>query len=457
MPRHITSSDRRGSAFVVVVVFGLLMAGILISLQLAASSQTQASIQGDLLAQRMVMADNGLAKGKAILLRNHQTLKVATPPATGATTIVNETFGPDSLLVTAQHLEGASYPFLFRLRSTATIRGEFRRLELLIRIEQPTPPTVGLPFLGAVIAAGNIQVTGNITIDGRDHDTSGNYNAGGIHVPGTLTTGTVDDNGGSSQIGGIDGAGNAAAPTHDPGSPMTTENSSAFAPEANPNDGVDDDGDTLIDENGFPKSPAEFFQLNPLNTSAPSNAGLKARAQGDGTWFTTKAAYNAWLSSTTPADRGGKVIYLELPNGNEVLGQFDLPDNPPPASPSIVIIQHKEVVDDEDGPNPAPDRDGDGKQINHQIEIGPLHVAGTFQGLLMCDHVKNVNGNGTIVGAVVAFNGINLDNTVDPANAKFGNGNIDILFSSEVLANLPGATSPGATATSRVLLWREVR
>jgi hypothetical protein len=126
----------------------------------------------------------------------------------------------------------------------------------------------------------------------------------------------------------------------------------------------------------------------------------------------------------------------------------------------MLIVAHKEVVDDEAGPNPAPDRDGDGVTANHQIEIGPVHVEqanGTFQGLLMCDYLKNVNGNGQVVGAVVAFNGVNLDDTVDPANTHFGNGTHDIKFSSEVLANLPGASTVTDPPFARQLLWREIR
>ena len=69
----------------------------------------------------------------------------------------------------------------------------------------------------------------------------------------------------------------------------------------------------------------------------------------------------------------------------------------------------------------------------------------------MTDVVKNTNGNGTIVGAVVSFG--------DQTGAKkphFGNGGADILFSSEVLANLPGVDNSGEFLQDTET-WREVR
>lgn len=59
-----------------------------------------------------------------------------------------------------------------------------------------------------------------------------------------------------------------------------------------------------------------------------------------------------------------------------------------------------------------------------------------------------MNGNGKLTGSMVAFN---------PGNAThLGNGNFDILFSSEVLGNLPGLKSAGVPWSPRILSWREL-
>ena len=458
LPPALSRSRERGSAFVVVVVFGVLMAGILVSLQLATASQNAASLEGDLQARRLLVADNGLAKARSDALRNHLSY-IQSPPGSGsATTVVNESFAQGGTCVaTVHHIAGTGYPYTFRARSTATIAGRYRTLELIFQVNQPDPPAIGLPWLGAIVAAGDIEVLGNMNVDGNDHDPSGNDNPGGTHVPGTVTTGLVSQNG-SATIGG--GGDPPVDKSPGPDADAVTNNATTFSPEADPTNGTDDDGDGLLDENGFPKSAAEFFNINPTNPAAMTNAQFKARAQSQGTYFTSVASYDAWLASASSEEKGGKVIYLEFPNGDETLGQFNLPHNPPPADPSIVIVAHKEIVDDEAGPNPAPDRDGDGNTVKHEIEIGPVHVEqsdGTFQGLLMCDYVKNVNGNGKIVGAVVAFNGIQLDDTVSSSDAHFGNGGHEILFSSEVLATLPGVTTPTTPPFATTLLWREVR
>lgn len=446
-------SEQRGSTLVVVVVFLVLMGSIVMALLSSIANQKRSGLESELFTRRLLTADGGLAKGRSVVLRDHLTM-LKTPPGSGSpTTVVNEAFGmsgAQTLVVTAHHIERSSYPYTFRIVSTATIAGEFRRLELILQVDQPAPPPLSLPWVGAVVAAGDIDVTGSIEINGNDHDPAGNPNPGGVDVHGTVTTG-VTNRGGAASIGG-----SGDAPSTSPDADAMQNNTGAFNPEANPNDDLDDDADGLVDENGFPKSAAEFFNLSAANVAggAVTNGQLKARAQSQGTYFTSVAAYDAWLAATPTADKGGKVIYLEFPNGNETLGQFNLPHNPPPAKPSLLIVAHDEVVDDEFG------FDGDGQPPRHEIEIGPVHnetANGTFQGLLMCDFLKNTNGNGQIVGAVVAFNGIRWNGTLASPDTKFGNGNHDIKFSSEVLANLPGSQPPTEPPHTRLLLWREVR
>ncbi|MBI4115101.1 MAG: hypothetical protein HY447_00840 [Candidatus Omnitrophica bacterium] len=70
---------------------------------------------------------------------------------------------------------------------------------------------------GAVVAKGNAQTYGSITIDGRNHDINGNLIVGDPGVFGVSATGTFSLQG-ASEVGG-----NGIAPTGNPGNPATYE------------------------------------------------------------------------------------------------------------------------------------------------------------------------------------------------------------------------------------------
>lgn len=443
-------SPRRGTALVLVLVFGLLMAGMALALLLAQASLSRSSAESELETRRLLATDDGLAKGTVLLRRDYLTILAAQQPTT---TLLTETLPHGSRVVSLDVLEGASSPYLFRLRSTTELWGQPRELELYVRVSEPAggDTTLGAPFLGAVVAAGNIMVNGTIVIDGRDHFPDGVLNPGGQAVPGTHTTGATN-RGGAAQIGGGGWplAGAVQAPSKTP-TFSRVQNTAAFAPEANLGNELDDDGDGLVDENGFPRSAGAFLGV--------SNAELKARAQATGTYFsgTTATAaylaYEAWRNASAPAEQGGKVIYIEVPDGAGVVNNpFLVPNNPPPARPSLVIIAHREVVDDEGG------GDGDAATVRHDIEIKNVH-GGPFQGVLFADLVNKVNAGTRIVGAVVSFNGLRLDGTTPASTVThFGNGTADILFSSQVLADLPGVGGPAEGGGQLgLLLWRRVR
>ena len=441
---------RRGTALVLVVIFGLLTAGIALSLHLALASLVKGNAESELEARRLLATDAGLAKGTVLLARDYTEI-LASQQA--SCTLLTETLPDGSGVVSLDVLQGASSPYLFRLRSTTTLWGQTRELELYVRVSDPPGEgeTLGAPFLGAVVAAGNIMVNGTIVIDGRDHFPDGVLNPGGQAVPGTHTTGATN-RGGAAQIGGGGWplAGAVQAPSKTP-TFSRVQNTAAFAPEADRGNGLDDDGDTLVDENGFPRSAGAFLRV--------TNAALKARAQATGTYFSGATAtaaylaYEAWRNAASSAEQGGKVIYIEVPDGAGVVNNpFLLPSKSPPARPSLVIIAHREVVDDEAG------GDGDAATVRHDIEIKNVH-GGPFQGVLFADLVNKVNAGTRIVGAVVSFNGLRLDGTTPASTVThFGNGTADILFSSQVLANLPGVVGPSAgRGQLGLLLWRRVR
>lgn len=426
MTRRHRKSRRQGTALVVVVVILVLAAGIASSVALAAQTGGNASVTQDAMAAVLQVADNAEAKALVRLKRDLATYKARTLnapfqlyPTAGA---------EDGATVTGTRI-GQPSPTsnIFELRARATVRRQTRSVVIIVRIDEAPPTPLSGPGLGAVIANGTIRVNGNITIDGRDHAPDGTL-GGTTNVPGVLAVGVINQ-GGSSQIGGGTQA-PSGSPTEGNGIDTSTtvwvRESVASGSAADDSDGVDDDGDGIIDENGFPTRPSGLFNL-------PDEAGLKARAAADGTFFTSKADYNTWLAAqTTPQDRGGKIIYIEVAPNTDI-GQLNLPDNPPPARPNLFIVA------------------GTGSPPSGNTVAGPVHVNGLFQGVFIGDQIDHVNGNGKIVGSVV---------TMNPQASRlshFGNGAASIRFSSEVIANLPGPSDPNAAPTASLLSWREVR
>ncbi|MBI1804524.1 MAG: hypothetical protein HY033_12440 [Ignavibacteriae bacterium] len=76
---------------------------------------------------------------------------------------------------------------------------------------------------------------------------------------------------------------------------------------------------------------------------------------------------------------------------------------------------------------------------------------GPFRGIILCDDISHVNAGVTMIGAVVGL-------TRDPSTTNdFGNGNSQILFSSDAVANALGKIKIDsvATYTNKVLAWWE--
>lgn len=535
---------QRGSALVLVMLLSLLLSGIVISLSVAVTTQSRNSVEGTLHQQRLDNAENGLAKAMV-------RVQAATADYTNApwTTYVSgnvEDVGvgssgsyDDGAYVTIEKIDGgtASPPTTFRLRATGIVpgkdpvpsqAGQRRVIELIFEVGTDPPPPIGGPGMGAVVGRGDFDFSGNITLDGRDHNPDGTLVAsGGRHVPGLNITGSATL-GGSVNVGGgamhhtggvneapgitptkgigyvensnswdkedklddeinkdgIDNDGDGdfdgtdsndefkdwvTSDGYDNDGDGTIDEADEYSDEGNwKDDKIDNDGDGVIDEDGFP-----MMYSGLLGQKTPHD--LKTYARDNGTLFRytskspagiyrhdgkdwvldgggNKISYSTWQASKDAQD-GGDIILIEGKDNND-LKSLDLPDNGS-GKPSLLIVQNYEFTKGwrEDGSHKDSESLKHAKHsdpmTDHNITVGPVHVNGTFKGLFIADKITNMNGNGTLIGSVVAYNRWN--------DSQFGAGNFKILFSSEVLKSLPGASTANSPPFTRVLNWREVK
>lgn len=417
----------RGAALIMAFFFVVMLAGFSILILNSYQAQSSNTIFRVRHAQAFAAADLGIARGKLILTSNPNAYSNANNAALGPQGVD----GIQTLTVTELNGTGTD-PYLFQVTSVGTDgNGNTRTVEIILQMEQTSTP-VSAPGMGAIVANGNVRLLGNIQIDGNDHDAAGNLGGGGEDKPGIVTTGSVEIQG-SPNIGGNGiqrsdtASGSLTQGTNvDQGTGVwDPESTRAGGAAADDSDGVDNDGDGVADENGFPTRPGEVFGFT-------DETELKAKASADGTLFTSISDYNDWLGDPTISDqdRGGKIIYLELPNNDHYL-QLDLPNNPPSsgAKPSIFIVA---------GQDP----------LAHDVTIGPVHIPTHFQGFVVADTYDKVNGSGTVTGSLLSFNPSNV--------SKFGNGNPKLLYSSEVIGGLPGVTGGSVPWNPVVLSWREV-
>jgi hypothetical protein len=134
-----------------------------------------------------------------------------------------------------------------------------------------------------------------------------------------------------------------------------------------------------------------------------------------GTYFASQTELNDYIAANGGNIPGGVVLFLDFQKWQPAeLGELM---NDPPS----VIIHHTDA--------------GDAVMKN---------VHGSFKGLIFADFVEHLNGDFTLLGALMSFADEAYGNT-------FGNGSANILYSSEVLMNLPSAGPPERRA--RVLSW----
>lgn len=269
---------------------------------------------------------------------------------------------------------------------------------------------LSLDARAAVAARGPVETTGNITIDGRNWNQHGTAIVGpGVH--GVSSTDIITQKGAST----IGGAGMppvkaALPPLIEPlaywGDGIDNDGDGLVDEEAW--DGIDNDGDGLVDEDtwSYPDNPDVAFHL-PAGT-------LKATAMAAGTFFSSQAQIDAYIAANGGNLPGGQIIYCEFPTWMPVnLG------NQMNAVPSVIV---------------------------HHMPNGTAlakNLHGEVKGLFLLDFVEHINGDFYLVGAVMSF-------APESMGHSYGNGNAVVKYSSEVLSNLPAAT---ATVEVRVHSW----
>jgi hypothetical protein len=144
---------------------------------------------------------------------------------------------------------------------------------------------------------------------------------------------------------------------------------------------------------------------------------LKAAAQANGTYFTSQAEYNNYISLVGGGNvPGGQVIYLDT-------------DTSPPFQLGAVMNDQPSII----------------VVHNSTTTASIKNVHGDFKGLLLADSLDHINAGTNILGMVQTFS------TLTGGNA-FGNGNSTVDFSSQVLLHLP-SLGPGSCP---VLDWKKV-
>ena len=267
-----------------------------------------------------------------------------------------------------------------------------RKLEVVVA-RSGTP--LSIPGMAAIVNKGPLGTLGNITIDGRDWD----YDGANVVGPGVygIMGGSSIGQGGSSAIGGNGFAPQPAAgpaisdPFHDWSS-----------------DEFDNDGDGEADQagEGFPSGPDQAVSL--------PNGALKSIAQANGAYFSSSGQFSSYLSSNGGNVPSGKIIFLDFDLWQPADFGSTLNEDP------SIIVMHNATGD---------------------AEMKNLH--GQFKGLLLVDQVQHVNAGTLILGMIYSW---------AQSGNTYGNGNADVKFSSEVLANLPSSSDSTYFA---VVSWRE--
>ncbi len=435
---------RRGSVLVVVVLMLAFVAAVTLALSQLSHDQSRVSSELGELGRTALVADNGLARGRARLEAELvQQFGQVTPDVwnmplldpNDASTELAWFTTPEGAQVRLACLESAANTRVYRLRSRAAQPGDRapRRVELIVRVALTfaTTPLRG-PGVGAIVGFGNINVGGNFHVDGRNYEQAWDpFSVGGPNPNvGTLYDTYKDTSGASSpgitSTGNVSRGGNAHIGGEVDGTSYGTQKSTTAADSGTSvwTDGVDLDGDGTPDMTSAPSTVDAYLSL--------PDGGLRSMAIAGGTHFTTLAAYNAYVNDAAN-DVSGKVLYLEVANGSSV-GTIDLPDNPWPKRPAIVVVAGQD-------------------RTVHDTSVGPVHANNsTFQGMFMADRIVNMNGNGALLGQVVSFNTVS-------ASGSIGNGTFNVYFSRKVLADLPSGGANGGQPSSgdvTVEVWREL-
>lgn len=299
-------------------------------------------------------------------------INVTAPPA-GATPVTGDY---DNLIVTV----------------TATMQSGLQRSVEGV-LSKPSAP-LKINGLAAVVSNDDVSLNGSITIDGRDHDYAGK-NVTGSGVFGIISNSPMSDPTNGS-VGG-----NGQAPPNPKGSaPGSVKGSYSF-------------------NNGYPTTPDSALSM--ADGSSVPDGALKQNAKDAGTYFSTQAQYDAFISANGGRIPDASILYLEFTPGN---GQFNLGSG---NSKSSILIVHTDA------------QSGIVKEVH-----------GDFTGLILADGFVRNNGNSHITGMVQLFSP-----TASTAGNVFGNGNAEIDFSSAALADLPGMS--GSNAPAKLVSFRRIQ
>lgn len=368
--------DEKGSALIVVLVAVMLIVGMASAfLLISASSSSEGTIAAEHI-ERLYIAEAGISAALTEIRASVDYDDDGFVFGNTAGSFAGGSYNTTAVLV------GDEYTII----STGTDHANNQRAIEVIAKSAIVP--LNSDSVAAVTSMAPVTLSGNISIDGRDHDINGVLIGEGVDG---ILCGNAVTSGGNSTIGG-----NNIAPFKD---------------------SVEADG--VFDENfdfstmypgGYPDDPDDVLGV--------AQGTLKAAAQAAGTFFASQATYDAFIAANGGDMPGGAIVYLEFDAcvPTEIGGVMNHP-------PSILVMH-----------NPA----GNSNMKN---------IHGKFKGLILADSVTHVNANSTILGAMQTTWPSSVGNT-------YGNGNSDILFSSEALANLPGiVTGAGGWDT---VSWREV-
>lgn len=370
---------------IIILLIGVIATATLAFNNIANFTNSSSSSMGDYYETQL--AQNVSQSGMSIALQRLQ----ATSPWN---TLYSLSFTVDPLLNGSVIYSYASKVFNGVNCVKVTSKGTVGQ-STVVNVVYVRPPLPGNKLQsnvkGAVGAATNISVLGNLTIDGENHNVDGSSVIGGSGTYAIWTTASVDFTKGSGQVGGT----LYSTPPPDP---------------KNPSGGTD----------WIPRSKKDYNtdvimqgQSGPLFSGPDSVFGypkgtLKDIALNGGGQYTNNPAvdklqYPLW-----------GVTYVELPNGTV----WDSPD----LSGSGVIVVHSEAT-------------------NAVIK----NTTGKFSGLVISDDVVHVHS--TIVGALVVL-------TIAPTEGNcIGNGTGKVLYSRQALTNAENITQGKASVKDNRLAW----
>jgi type II secretory pathway pseudopilin PulG len=354
------------------ILFTLLIVGACISLMAVAmlfSMQSSLKTVGTKRTNECAfnIAEAGKENALAQLRRS-----LVTPLANKSITIFNTTaFGKETCkgAYTVKCSSNTAIDTLW-LRSTSNVGNQSVSLEVVCH-RYTILSNLTFPARAAVTARSSVSTSGNMTIDGRDWDSTG-ASVVGSGVFGISTCRTFSE-GGSSAVGG-----KGAAPPN--------KGSAAGSVQQ------------YADSTNFPRTPEEVLGLQP-------------------------GALNQYVVNTLPPMPFRGIVYL---NTN---GSVSLTGNGLSGSSGILIVHD------------SSNHSGTGTAA---MDI----VHGNFKGIIIADKINKLNSNDNILGAIVVLSSNAGDNL-------FGNGTVNIRYSSQVLNNLSKYTT-GLSYSIDVISWREL-